>query len=229
MRRLIFALFTGLLFTAAAAEAVPVLKFDDPFVTGGTVAHSGVLGQPITGSNIPFQSITGLATPQNNLVTLACVGCLLNFATGGVTQEGPSEWIGGAGGFLQLVGAVPALGLPAGTVLASGDFLGGPLSPTVNATGTSGTFAGFGLDTKHATLAEFFGLGPDFVFLSTEIALTTTRVGVGGGFALPGQFSATPNNSDFNNAAREVPLPATLVLVGAGLLAAVWVPGSRRA
>ena len=228
MKRVLLSLLSLLVFAAPAAAA-PVLKFDDPIVTGGIVAHAGVLGLPITGTGIPFQSITGLDTPLNSGVTLACIGCLLNFQTGGVTQEGPTAWIGGAGGFLALVGAVPGLGLGAGTLLASGDFLGGPLAPTVNATGTSGTFTGFGFDTKHSTLASFFGLGPDFVFLSTEIALTTTRIGAGGGFALPGQFSATPNNSDFNNASREVPGPATLLLVGAGLLTAVYVPWRRRA
>ena len=206
--------------------AAPVLKFDDPLNPGGLISYDGTLGQPIIGTDIQFQTITGIGTPLNSGVTLACLGCLLDFATGGVTAEGPSEWAALGGGTLSITGAIPALGLAAGTTLASGSFFDAPLNPTVTAAGTSGEFTGFGEDSKHETLADFFGLGDDFVFLATEIALTTTRIDV-----TDGSFSATPNNSDFNNAAVGVAAPASglLMLLGALILGSVrYLPRRSR-
>lgn len=227
MKRFILAALAAVALITADAAAAPVLKFDDPVSPGGTVAHSGVIGDPITGTAIQFQTIQGIDTPLNAGVTLTCVGCLLNFTTGGVTTEGPTVWTAAGGGSLTITGAVPGLGLGAGTLLAEGDFSDSP-STTVVASGTSGTFFGFGEDTKNETLASFFGLGPDFVFLSTEIALTTTRIGASGGFANPGQFEATPNNSDFNNASV-VPLPSALMLLGSGLLGVAAIARRRSA
>jgi hypothetical protein len=213
MRRALLTLL-AVLVLATPIMAAPVLKFDDPLNPGGLVSYNGTLGQPIVGADIQFQTITGLGTPLNSGVTLACVGCLLDFATGGVTTEGPSVWSALGGGTLTLTGAIPALGLAAGTTLVSGAFSGAPLNPTVTAAGTSGEFTGFGEDTKHETLAAFFGLGEDFVFLATEIALTTTRINPD-----DGSFSAIPNNSDFNNASVVVSAPgAGLLLLLGGLM-----------
>lgn len=224
MRRVLLTTL-AVLVLASPLFAAPVLKFDDPLNPGGLVSYDGTLGQPIVGTDIQFQTITGIGTPINSGVTLSCLGCLLDFTTGGVTAEGPSEWVALGGGTLTITGAIPALGLAAGTTLVSGSFLNAPLNPTVTAAGTSGEFTGFGEDTKHQTLAEFFGLGEDFVFLATEIALTTTRIDTS-----DGSFSATPNNSDFNNAAVGVTAPASmlLMLLGGFLLGSVGYL-SRRA
>lgn len=214
MKHLLGVLLTFAL--ATSAWGAPVLKFDDPIAPGGNVSYSGTLGDPIVGTSIPFQTITGLDTPLNSGVTLSCVGCLYNFETGGVTSEGPTTWEAAGGGFVRITGSIPALALPAGTLLASGDF-SDVLNPEVNASGDSGEFSGFGFDTKHISLAEFYGLGPNFVFLSTEIALTTTRIGA------EGDFSAIPNNSDFNNAALPVAAPASLLLLGVGILGSTLI------
>src|SRR4029453_7987599 len=207
MRQIALAL--ALILTLPAPSlAAPVLKFDDPLSPGGNVSYSGTLGTPIVGTDIQFQTITGIGTPLNSGVQLSCVGFLLDFQTGGVTSEGPTTWNATGGGSLTITGAIPGLGLGAGTTLAIGSFANVP-NPTVNGADTSAEFSGFGFDQKNETLADFYGLGPDFIFLSTEIALTTARIGG------DGSFSATPNNSDFNNAAL-VPAPAGHVLMWLG-------------
>ena len=194
---------------ATSAEAVPQLKFDDPITPGGTIAYNGTLGTPITGTAIQFQSIQGIDTPLNAGVTLTCVGCLLTFTTGGVTSEGPTVWTASGGGSLSITGAVPGVGLGAGSTLATGSFSG--TNPTVIASGTSGTFTAGGLDIKNTTLTNFFGLGANFSFLSTEIALGTTTIGANG------SFTATATNSDFNNTSAAVPTPSTLLLLLSGV------------
>jgi hypothetical protein len=203
----------ALLLLPSVVWAVPVLKFDDPLVPGGTVTYDGT-GGPAIGTDILFQSIQGLDTPLNAGVTLACVGCELDFVTGPNLSQGPPLWDFGPGGTLTLTGALPGLGLPAGTLLVSGTFEGTPNEIIgVN----FGLFAAVGADTKDPTLAAFYGLTP------TDFTLGTTSIQA---ILLPdasGAFAGAVVNADLNNTqpgAREVPvpLPATAWLVGLGLI-----------
>src|SRR4030095_11952406 len=156
---------------AATTEAAPVLKFDDPTGPGGTVAWPGAVS--ITGTDIQFQSILGLETPLNAGVVLECVGCLLDFTTGAATAA-----VGPGGGFLitadpggsvALTGAIPALGVPAGTTLLSGTFTG-TTAELIGPGQEFGLFLGGGPDVKDAILASFFGLDPlSFTFGTTSI------------------------------------------------------------
>ena len=85
-------------------------------------------------------------------------------------------------------------------------------------------FTGSGSDTKNTTFTGFYGLTNPFNFVTTELSL-------GGATIDPatGAFSATVTDSDYQNTAPDqVPTPATLLLLGAGLTGiAVW--GRRRA
>jgi hypothetical protein len=194
------------LMVPALAQAA-ILKFDDPTIPGGTVSYDGA-GGPAVGTDILFQSIQGLDTPLNSGVTIACDGCLLDFTTGANVTEGPALWNFGPGGTITLTGAVPALGLPAGTLLLSGSFAGTPNEITGG--DSFGLFAAVGTDIKNTTLASFFGLGPDFTFGTTSIQ-TMTLVD-----PATGAFSGTVVNADLNNVAA-VPNPMTLLLLGLGL------------
>ena len=100
--------------------------------------------------------------------------------------------------------------LPAGTLLLSGSFSGTPNELAQG--GALALFAAGGLDTKNTSLAAFFGLGPDFVHATTSVQSSLT-VGA------DGSFSGTVINADLNNLSAAVPLPASLLLLGAGLLA----------
>ena len=83
---------------------------------------------------------------------------------------------------------------------------------------------GSGNDTKNALLGAFFGLVNPFSFVTTELSLGGATID-----PVTGAFAATVTDSDFQNtAAEEVPAPATLLLLGAGLTGiAVW--GRKRA
>jgi hypothetical protein len=197
----------GLLLLPSLAHAA-ILKFDDPTLPGGSVSYDGA-GGPAIGTDILFQSIQGLDTPANNLVTLQCVGCTLDFTTGANLTEGPALWNFDDGGTITLTGAVPALGLPAGTVLLSGTFAGTPNEITGG--DSFGLFAAVGTDIKNTTLASFFGLGPDFTFGTTSIQ-TTTLVD-----PVTGAFSGSVVNADLNNTQAVVPAPMTALLVGLGM------------
>jgi hypothetical protein len=199
-------LAAGLLCATTAQAAI--LKFDDPTLPGGTVSYDGIGGAAI-GDDILIQSIQGIGTPLNDTVTLTCTGCLLDFTTGANLSEGPTLWNFGSGGSITLTGAVPALGLPAGTLLLSGTFSGTPNEITGG--DGFGLFAAVGADVKNDALATFFGLGPDFTFGTTSIQ-TDTTVGANGSFA------GTVVNADLNNTQAVVPGPATGLLLGLGLL-----------
>jgi hypothetical protein len=204
-----FSLVVLALCLPAVAQAA-ILKFDDPVIPGGTVSYDGAGGAAI-GDNILFQSIQGLGTPLNDGVTLVCDGCFLDFTTGVNLSEGPALWNFGPGGLISLIGAVPALGLPAGTLLLSGFFDG---TPNEIASGTDGfgLFAALGTDSKNPTLATFFGLDPvGFTFATTSIQ-TAVTVGANGSFA------GTVVNADLNNTQAVVPQAATGLLLTLGLL-----------
>jgi hypothetical protein len=196
---------------AGLAQAA-ILKFDDPVIPGGIVSYDGAGGAAI-GDDILFQSIQGLGTPLNDGVTLDCVGCLLDFTTGANISEGPALWNFAGGGLISLIGAVPALGLPAGTLLLNGFFAGTPNEITGG--DSFGLFAAVGTDVKNPTLATFFGLGPDFTFGTTSIQ-TTTLVD-----PATGAFSGTVVNADLNNTQAVVPNPMTVLLLGMGMVGLV--------
>jgi hypothetical protein len=206
-----FGVLTGLLLLPSVALAIPSIVFDTvPGGAGGTLTYDGA-GGPAIGTGIVFVNLSGVDTPANVGVTLDCVGCTLAFTTGANLNEGPS-WLWAGGGSFTLTGSVPALGLGAGTVLLTGSF-----TATVNTPGLAGTdpnalFIAIGTDTKDLTLASFYGLGPDFTFANTEIALGTFTSD-----PVTGAFTAVPNQADLINIAP-VPEPMTALLLGLGLL-----------
>jgi hypothetical protein len=209
MKKLLGFLALTLCLPLGMAQAA-ILKFDDPTLPGGTVSYDGAGGAAL-GTAILLQSIQGLDTPLNDGVTLTCDGCTLNFATGANISEGPTLWNFGSGGTITVTGAVPALGLGAGSLLLSGTFSGTPNE--ITAGDGFGLFAALGTDVKNDELAAFFGLDPlGFTFGTTNIQ-TATTVGANG------SFSGTVVNADLNNTqAIVVPQAATGLLLGLGMV-----------
>jgi PEP-CTERM motif len=203
----------ALLLVPGIALALPTIHFDTtPNGAGGTLTYNGA-GGPLVGTNIQFVVIQGVDTPLNNLDTLACTDCFLNFTTGANLTEGPNQWTWAAGGTFTLIGDVVSLGLD-DAVLVSGTFTDSPVVPTLAAVGGTAALLSFGVDTKNEVLASHYGLGTDFSFANSELALGTFVLNP----ATAG-FTASPTNADLDNVT--VPEPATLLLLGSGLVGAV--------
>jgi hypothetical protein len=217
IKRMFLGLIIGLL--PMTAMAIPMIGFDDGFTTQtGTLTYDGIGGAAI-GTGILFDSILGTDTATNAGNALTCTSCIMNFITGGNTQEGPGQnWLFGDGGSISITGsAYNGATLIASGVLATGSFIS---TPTVVGIGTtSALFAGFGIDTKNTDLIDFWGFdaATDWDFATTNISLTTCSAG-----ANAGGFSCGIGNADFNNV-QAVSAPATGLLFGigaAGLLVA---------
>jgi len=182
---------------AQSASAAVISFDDDALAQTGTLSSNGVT---VVGTNILFSSIS--ASGANGAAPLACTGCALNFTSGvfGGGQFGP-------GGTLTITGSI--LGSP-NMVLVSGSFSNAGI---LSGNGQS-TFSGFGSDEKAPLLLNYFGIAPgtlDFVNTETSVFGAVTP---GTAFG-PLQVS----NADFDNENRPViPEPASLILLGSGLL-----------
>jgi len=201
----------GVVGTSSKADAALLIDFDNVSFDGGTFTDLG--GGNYSGSNIVFDTIllkdtdagTTLAGAQCGVSTTVAGAtvtdtCKLNFntSTNTFTLTSPTGlWDIGAD---HLPYTADRGGLIAGT---SGTVLTGSFNNFADLGGI--LFLASGVDTKDPELLAFFGLSPTttFTFANTEI-----HFGANG----------TVSEADLTNIVT--PEPATMMLLGTGLLAA---------
>ncbi len=204
----------------AAALGDPVLDFNIVPSASAVIQYSGGATDPLTGEDLTVGTITGMLTPLHNYVAMSCIGCEVNFTTGGFTGMNGSDYTFAGGGSITVTGSVPDLNLGAGTVLLSGSFTGAKVTQWAGST-FNVIVSGF-VDTKDPDLVAYYGLPTGIPYIG-NMNLSFTMQGLEGG----GFVSDPSGSGDIFN--TPTPEPTTALLMGLGLLGIHRVIRRKRA
>jgi hypothetical protein len=194
------------------ADAFLDFNLDATHPAGASISYAGG-NNPLIGSNLSVDTVTGIGTPNNPGTMLTIVGGTLTFTTGNLTGSSIDTWYFGGGGSITLTGGIdldpltPGLEIPVGTVLLSGTFTDASVMSFGRLFKISG--ASF-FDTKNGALTTYFGLPSGTYEGNFNISFLAS------GFP-PNFFSSTSVGSG-DVLDSPVPEPATMLLFGGGLV-----------
>ena len=202
-----------LLAGSAFGQGLLDFNMDAIHAPNASISYAGGVA-PLVGVNISVDSVTGIGTPANagKNGVLACLGCTLNFTTGAFSGSSVNEWLFGPGGAISITGAIPDLGLPAGTEI----LFGGLMTATVHLVdgGMSKVVLSTFVDDKDPILEAYFGLGDTPTWNGT-MNLSFWAQGLP-----PDAFNSyVVLSGDIVNS--PIPEPGSIILLGTCLLAGV--------
>jgi hypothetical protein len=191
---------------AAPAQAAPVIDFQTGFAgVGGTISWDGT---NLVGSNIPIGAVTITGAPTNNGV-FAVNG--MATGTGGGAYGTLSFDTNPGNNFVNISGCIPGLnvGLDANGVCSPVNLVSGTFTSFTDS--PNGLVTAMGEDMKNTALLEAINWPATLPWQFFGFSVATNALNPDG---TPGSVIST----DIRNTA--VPEPATMMLLGTGLLAA---------